>query len=174
MARGHSIAVSEVDLNPHVVLEMLDPHSNDDINENGVDSTVRNVVDDDNDNQTDEDDLMTVAQQTVESKPNLAYGFRDRNSSIFARRRRAISALLQNASKDRRRRPNPTKKKPVEKKFKCDQCMYSTAFKSRLKEHGMVHSTEKPFQCDICKVRMSYRHSLKKHSLRLHNVILLN
>lgn len=172
MAQRQSIVANEIALNPRVILERFDPYSNDDdINENGIDSTVNDAVDD---NQADEDDdAMTATQQTVESKPNLAYGFRDRNSSIFQRRHNAINALLADVPGDRQRK-NPTKKRSLEKKFKCDKCTYSAASKSRLKEHGVVHSKDKPFQCEVCKERMSYRHSLKLHSLRRHGIILLN
>lgn len=122
----------------------------------------------------DGDVPVTTPGQTIEAKRsnNLAYGFRDRNSSIFNRRRRAINALLQHSPK-KRQQTNRSKKNTLEKRFKCDKCTYQTAHKSRLKMHGQVHSTEKPFQCDICNERMAYRESLKKHSLRRHNLILL-
>lgn len=171
MAQGQTNAVNEMDFNPHVILERLDANSNDeDIDENGVDSTVDNVIDD---NQANEDDTMTFEPQTVEPKPNLAYGFRDRNSLIFQHRRQDINALIEDTQKGRQRK-NPTRKRSLEKKFKCDKCTYTTASKSRLKEHGVVHSKEKPFKCDVCKERMSYQHSLKKHSLRRHGIVLLN
>lgn len=174
------------DLNPSVVLDRFDPYSNDDVDENAVDSTVANAdenVDGDvNDeyNQADgEDDVMTETQPTIESKPNLSYGFRDRNSAIF-RRRRIINGLLRSEVLDRQQqqnqRPqtNPRKRKPMEKKHKCDQCSYATPSRSRLKEHLVVHSGEKAFECDVCKERMSYRHSLKQHALRRHGILILN
>lgn len=157
-----------VDSSPGIQLDMFEPYSNDKINENVIDSTVGIADDDDKDNDNEPDDVVT--QQRIESKPNLAYGFRDRNSPIFARRRKAINALLQLSSRERRRRTNPT-----EKKFKCDQCTFTTATKSRLGVHVLaMHSAEKPFECEICKERMGYRQSLKNHSIRRHGIILLS
>lgn len=175
----HSIHLTEaqsnvrdnVDSSPEIHPNTFDAYDNDDLNDNGVDSTV-GIADD-----NEADDVETT-QPIFESKPNLTYGFRDRNSPIFARRRRAISALLQVervAARNQRPRKTPKKKQPLEKKFKCDQCSYASANKSRMKEHKLgMHSAEKPFQCDICKMRMGYRHSLKKHSQRRHNIILLS
>lgn len=159
-------------------MNMFDSAINADLNENGVDSTVG--IADENASDDDDDDNLTT-QQPIESKPNLSYSFRDRNSPIFARRRQAINALIdfEKAAARQRQRPRPTprKRQPLEKKFKCDhdQCTYTASYKSRLNEHKLsVHSAEKPFQCDICKLRVCYRHSLKKHLLQRHGIILLS
>lgn len=194
--RGRTVFVDSNDLNPQILLEHIDSYNNDDVDENAVDSTVDNAnadgdADDDAEaeaeaeaedyDQMEEEDSMTMAQSTVETKPNLTYGFRDRNSAIFHRRRTAINALLRAESNEQQRqrqrprpRPNPRKRKPLEKKHKCNQCTYATVSSSRLKEHRVVHTKEKPFKCDVCQESMSYRHSLKQHSLRRHGIVLLN
>lgn len=175
------VDVSDDGSNADVGVIVYDPFENDENNENGIDSSVGMLDDgDDDDNESDGNVAVTVTQRTIEVKPNLAYGFRDRNSSIFNRRRRTMNELIQQSQQEKRTnrtKKNPSKKNPpkkIEKKFKCDQCTYATPSRFRLKEHGQVHSKEKPFECDICKVRLSYRQGLKMHTLRSHGMILLN
>jgi len=55
-----------------------------------------------------------------------------------------------------------------EKPFKCDQCGYSAAFKSKLIQHQRIHSGEKPFKCDQCGYSAAVKSNLIRHK-RIHS-----
>lgn len=88
--------------------------------------------------------------------------------------RLASNLKLKRIQKKKKRVPAPKKNDALAKKFKCDQCDYASAFKSRVNAHARgVHSTEKLFNCEQCSMLFKYKRSLANHMGKRHNVILL-
>ena len=59
--------------------------------------------------------------------------------------------------------------KKLNKKFECEQCPYSAARKSHMKEHvEAVHERLTNYHCDQCPYSAARKHTLKKHIDRGH------
>lgn len=131
--------------------------------ENGAVVSTSNMTmgilnDDDGGNGTANDELIEV-------KPIVhAYGLRDRNG--IRRTRKFIKKKKNGEASTARNKPNA-------KRFKCDQCDYTNAYQSRIREHKQKHSAEKPFECEQCNGRFSYIGNLKTHMKNIHNIIVL-
>lgn len=62
---------------------------------------------------------------------------------------------------------NKTTTSVQEKKFTCDICQRSFAYKHVLQNHKRTHTGEKPFICKVCQKKFTRGHHLTTH-LRLH------
>lgn len=97
------------------------------------------------------------SDETVDVKPPVSYGLRERKK----------------VSRNRKRRQMGKKNNAKAKRFKCDQCEYTNAYKSRVEAHRQVHNSEKPFQCVECNGRYAYISNLRVHMRKTHDIILL-
>ena len=66
-----------------------------------------------------------------------------------------------------RRRVPKTPDKSVQKRFKCDLCLYSTNVKADLDKHICIHIKEKPFECSYCSKGFTRKDVLVRH-VRIH------
>ena len=66
---------------------------------------------------------------------------------------------------------SPEKETPcfAEKRFKCNQCNYSSKYISHLKTHKMVHEGKKPFKCDQCEYTASSQSHIERHKKKHNN-----
>lgn len=131
-------------------------------NENGAIVSTSNMTME-NSNATMDEENASINEESIDIKPMVNhYGLRDRNS---IRRNRKFNKKKNQASKAR--------KHPNAKRFKCDQCDYTNAYESRVKEHKQKHNAEKKFQCEECNGRFTYIGTLRTHLKNIHNIIVL-
>lgn len=139
-----------------MVKEEASVHDNDAGIENGVvASTSSNAIENHN-----ADENNAAAEETVDIKPAIEHALRECHNRKRNQKKKQTKA-------------KPKKTNAKAKRFKCNQCDYACAVKSRIKRHAQRHSTEKPFQCEHCHVRFGYVQNLKMHLLQRHNIICL-
>ncbi|XP_055372468.1 protein charlatan isoform X3 [Condylostylus longicornis] len=57
---------------------------------------------------------------------------------------------------------------PVQKRYSCTHCPYSTDRRDLYTRHENIHKDEKPFQCYACLKQFNRADHVKKHFLRMH------
>jgi len=53
----------------------------------------------------------------------------------------------------------------VTKKYKCEDCIFSSNFLRDYEEHLRVHTKEQPFQCLVCSRKFSKKGNMTRHML---------
>lgn len=134
--------------------------NNDDGNEN---NPVVSTSDIPNENNCPDENSTDLDQTLNDTKPYL--------QNVINRLAANLKSSKYQIPKKKKRAPK--KNNTMAKQFKCDQCDYTSAYKFRIKAHGVVHSTKKPFNCTDCDVHFKCKISLQKHMGKHHNIILL-
>ena len=91
------------------------------------------------------------------------------NEAINDHMKLKVDKLTVGSSKNK----DKTQKPAGEKRFKCDDCVYSTALRKDLIKHKRTHSGERPFQCEHCDYSTARSDSLLLHTRKHSGVKLL-